>query len=265
MNDGALRSDDAQRNCGNIWAPAASHVFCRESEAMTFQRQLIDYQGLNEIELVALARRGDREAFRAIMSRSNQRLYRVARSIMRDITEAEDIVQEVYASAFANLSGFRGDSSLLTWLTSITLNEARGRLRRRRRTVAIEAVDAERTKGADILLFPLAAQSSDPEREFARVQWRALVENAVDELPEAFRLVFMMRDIEECSIEETAAALRLKPETVRTRLFRARRHLRRILENHVSTGIGEVFPFLGIRCARITEAVLKRLAPQFGW
>ena len=232
---------------------------------MTSQSQVIDYEALDEMHLVALARRGDREAFRVIMARCNQRLYRVARSIMRDGPEAEDVVQEVYATAFANLGNFRGGSRLLTWLTSITLNEARGRLRRRRHTVAIETVDAERTKGADILLFPSAAQSSDPEREFARAQWRVLIENAVDELPEPFRLVFMMRDIEECSIEETAVALGLKPETVRTRLFRARRQLRRILENRLSTGIGEVFPFLGIRCARITEAVLNRLAPQFGW
>jgi RNA polymerase sigma-70 factor, ECF subfamily len=232
---------------------------------MTSQRQVIDYQALDETDLVALACRGDREAFRAIMSLCNQRLYRVARSIMRDGPEAEDVVQEVYATAFANLANFRGDSALLTWLTSITLNEARGRIRRRRRTVAIEAVDSERTKGAEILFFPSPAQFDDPEREFARAQWRGLIENAVDELPEPFRLVFIMRDIEECSSEETAAALGLKPETVRTRLFRARRQLRRILENHLSTGIGEVFPFLGARCARITEAVLDRLAPQFGW
>ncbi|HEX5280684.1 MAG TPA: RNA polymerase sigma factor [Micropepsaceae bacterium] len=232
---------------------------------MTAQRQKLDYQALDETELLALARQGDQEAFRAIMTRCNQRLYRVARSVMRDSGEAEDVVQEAYTSAFANLANFRGDSSLMTWLTSITLNEARGRLRRSRRTVAMDAVDAERAPGADILLFPGFASSSDPERELARSQWRGLIENALDQLPEPFRLVFMMRDVEECSIEETAVALGLKPETVRTRLFRARRQLRQILENHMSSGVGEVFSFLGARCARITEAVLHRLAPQFGW
>src|SRR5579871_2812405 len=208
---------------------------------MAVQKQIVDYHAFGETELVALARKGDREAFRAIMTRCNQRLYRTARSIMRDPAEAEDVVQEVYASAFANLTNFRGDSSLLTWLTSITLNEARGRLRRRRRTVAIDAVDVERTNGADILLFPSAAQFGDPEREFARAQWRRLVENAVDELPEPFRLVFMMRDIEECSVEETAAALGLKPETVRTRLFRARRQMRRLLNARLSSAMSDLF------------------------
>ncbi|MDE2474662.1 MAG: RNA polymerase sigma factor [Alphaproteobacteria bacterium] len=227
--------------------------------------EAIDRSRLDEGQLVAFARQGDREAFREIMTRCNQRLFRIARSVLRDSDEAEDALQEAYTRAFSNLATFRGDSSLLTWLTSITLNEARGRLRRRRRMVAIDAIEGMQAKGAEILMFPSLVEAGDPEREMTRSQLRSLLEHAIDDLPEPFRLVFVLRDIDECSIEETALALGIKPETVRTRHFRARKLLRRALDKKLAAAVTELFPFLGARCTRTTEAVLQQLAPRFGW
>jgi RNA polymerase sigma-70 factor (ECF subfamily) len=217
----------------------------------------IDYAALPEHTLVALARAGHRKAFQAIMERCNQRLFRVARAVLRDDSEAEDVLQDAYMRAFAKLDGFREESSLLTWLTQITLNEARGRLRRRRATVALDQLDA--APGAIVINFPQGGAMSDPEAAAAREQARRFLESAVDQLPEAFRLVFIMREIEECTVEETAAQMGLKPETVKTRLHRARRLLRKALHEQLSSTVNGVFPFLGARCERIQARVLERL------
>jgi RNA polymerase sigma-70 factor (ECF subfamily) len=226
---------------------------------MTAQTKLLDRSGLHEAELVALARGGDAGAFRAIMQACNQRLFRTARSIVMDEAEAEDVVQEAYARAFQHLEGFRGESSLLTWLTRITVNEARGRLRRRRPTVELEAIEAAQGDAGRVVMFPGALGAGDPERDAARAEMRRLLERAVDDLPEPFRLVFILREIEECSVEETAAALDVEPATVKTRLHRARRLLRKSLDARMASAVTEAFPFLGPRCERITEAVLDRL------
>ena len=132
---------------------------------------------------------------------------------------------------------------------------ARGRLRRRRATVGLEVVEAAQAKGADILMFPTMAEAASPESEVERSQIRSLLEHAISDLPEPFRLVLIMRDIEECSIEETAAVLGRKPETVRTRLFRARKKMRRLLNARLSSAMSDLFPFLGAKCAATTEAV----------
>lgn len=221
-----------------------------------------DYDGLGEAELVRRAQAGDGEAFRAIMQRGNQRLFRIARGIVRDDGEAEDVLQEAYTRAFAAIGGFRGEAGVMTWLTRIVLNEARGRLRRRRPMAPLDQIEAAQMEGADIIPFPTAFGGGSPEADAARAQIRGLIEHAVDDLPEAFRIVFMMRDIEDCSIEETAATLGLKAETVKTRLHRARRLLRAALDAKLATTMVEAFPFLGARCSRITEAVLARLAAE---
>jgi RNA polymerase sigma-70 factor (ECF subfamily) len=219
------------------------------------------HDALEDAELVRLAKCGDRDAFRVIMQRANQRLYRVARSIVRDDGEAEDVVQEAYALAFAAIGAFRGDANVTTWLTRITLNEARGRLRRRRKTVELHELEAAQDAGAVVITFP-SQSDTNPEADAARAQIRHLIERAVDDLPEAFRTVFIMRDVQECNIEETALCLDLKPETVRTRLHRARRLLRRALDKKLAATMTEVFPFLGARCQRITNTVLQRLANE---
>jgi RNA polymerase sigma-70 factor (ECF subfamily) len=219
-------------------------------------------QGFDDAHVIALARSGSDAAFREIMRRNNRRLFRVARAVVRDPGEAEDVLQEAYLRAFAGLASFRGDASLSTWLTRITLNEALQRRRRQRETVELHALDRMSGPGANILVFPMP-ETDNPEAATARAQLRGLLERAVDDLPASFRLVFVMRDIEEMSIEETAAHLKLRPETVRTRLFRARRLLRKVLHAKIASGLGEMFPFDGARCARITEAVIARLAgPQ---
>ena len=221
--------------------------------------RLVDYARLPEAEVVALARAGDHEAFRAIMQRCNQRLFRVARAVVRDDAEAEDVLQEAYARAFAAFEGFRGEAGVATWLTRIVLNEAHGRLRRRRPTIELEAVEAAQA-GAQVLAFPGRGPSDDPEADAARAQIRRVLERAVDELPEPFRLVFMLREVEELSVEETATHLGLNPETVKTRLHRARRRLREALDAQLGEVLVGAYPFLGARCARITEAVLQRLS-----
>jgi RNA polymerase sigma factor (sigma-70 family) len=221
----------------------------------------IDYQGLDDTALVELAVRGQRGAFRQIMQRCNQRLFRVARSVTGNDAEAEDVVQEAYARAFGKLRTFRGEASVLTWLTRIVLNEAHGRLRQRRITVELDQIEASQMESGRVLAFPSRFGSEDPAADAARAQIRHLLEGAIDQLPEPFRLVYVMREIEECTVEETAANLGLRAETVKTRLHRARRLLRTALEGTLAATMTEAFPFLGARCDRMTEAVLQRLPP----
>lgn len=195
-------------------------------------------------------------AFRAIIKTHNQRLYRIARGVVRNDSEAEDIVQEAYVRAFAALATFRGDSSLATWLSRIVINEALGRVRKRRRTVAMPA-----SQEAQILQFPLNP-SDDPERTMAQRQILRMVERATDNLPDVYRTVFIARVIEGLNIEETADLLGVRPETVKTRLHRARALVRKALDDEIGPVLLDAFPFAGRRCERLTEAVMKRLGLQ---
>jgi RNA polymerase sigma-70 factor (ECF subfamily) len=212
----------------------------------------------DDAELVRRALARDNTAFRIIMERHNRRLYRIARSILRNDTEAEDAVQEAYVNAFAHLDGFRGDSSLATWLSRITMNEAFGRLRRERSAVELEVFEAQRTE-AQIIQFPQTATSDDPERTMAQREILQLVERATDNLPEIFRIVFITRVIEGMSVEETADLLGLRPETVKTRLHRARRLVREQLDKQIGPVLMDAFPFAGRRCERMTNTVMQRL------
>jgi RNA polymerase sigma-70 factor, ECF subfamily len=210
-----------------------------------------------EGELIRRALAREEAAVRAIMTANNRRLYRLARGILRNDGEAEDVVQETYVRAFTHLSDFRRGSSLSTWLARIAINEALGRLRQRRPTVELTSLPQGALE-AQIIQFPLAA-TEDPEKSMAQRQIRKVVEEAIDELPEAFRLVFITRVIEGMNVEETAEILALKPETVKTRLHRARSMLRDNVEKKIGPVAIEAFPFAGKRCERLTEAVLKRL------
>jgi RNA polymerase sigma-70 factor, ECF subfamily len=213
----------------------------------------------DEADLVARACRGDAAAVRLLISRHNQRLYRIARSIVRDDGEAEDVLQEAYARAFTNLAAFRGEARLGTWLARIVMNEALGRLRGRRPTVALDAVIAAGAPEAEIIPFPNAHRELDPETAVAHRELRALLERAIDELPESFRTVLVARLIEGMSVEETAELLGIVPETVKTRLHRARRLLRDAMEKHIGPAMGDAFPFAGRRCERVAENVIARL------
>jgi RNA polymerase sigma-70 factor (ECF subfamily) len=211
-----------------------------------------------DTELAGRALARDAGAFRAIMQRHNRRLYRIARGILRNNTEAEDAVQDAYVSAFAHLASYRGESTLATWLSRIVMNEALGRLRRRYPTVDITALESVRSE-ADIIQFPLSTPSDDPERTMAQRQILQLVEQATDNLPEVFRLVFVTRVIEGMSVEETAELLGIKPETVKTRLHRARQLVRDQLDKQIGPVLMDAFPFAGRRCERLTECVMARL------
>jgi RNA polymerase sigma-70 factor (ECF subfamily) len=212
----------------------------------------------DDAELVRRALARDDSAFRTIMRRNNQRLYRIARSILRNSTEAEDAVQEAYVCAFNHLASYRGESSLATWLSRITMNEALGRLRRRRVVVDLAVLEGTRAE-AEIIPFPLSMSNDDPERTMAQRQILQLVEQATDNLPEAYRLVFVARVIEGMSVEETAELLNLRQETVKTRLHRARQLVRDQLNSQIGPVLMDAFPFAGRRCERMTEAVMKRL------
>src|SRR5215813_1041498 len=218
-----------------------------------------DLDALQDADLVRMAIQRDEVAFRVIMQRHNRRLYRCARSIVRDDSEAEDIVQEAYVNAFNNLASFRGTSSLATWLTRIALNEALARVRRRRPTVQLAALECAERDNAQIIPFPLMAMNTDPERTAAQREIRRLIERAIDDLPEPFRVVFVMREIEDMGVEETADFLGLRQATVKTRLHRARRLLRKALDTQLATTLRDAFPFDGVRCARMTDTILRRL------
>jgi RNA polymerase sigma-70 factor (ECF subfamily) len=212
-----------------------------------------------EAALITLARQSDTGAIRTIMSRYNRRLYRIARSILRDDGEAEDAVQEAYLRAFGALATFRHESTLGTWLTRIVLNEALGR--RRGRGPPLEQVTGAMLDdpGARIIAFPHSPQT-DPERSLAQRQIRQTLERAIDELPANFRTVLVARVIEEMSVEETAELLGLRTETVKTRLHRARRLLKLAIEKQIGPVLMDAFPFAGRRCERMTEEVLRRLS-----
>ncbi len=213
---------------------------------------------LSEAELVRRAQAREETAVRAIMQANNRKLYRLARGILRNDGEAEDVVQETYVRAFTHLDDFRGESSLSTWLSRIAINEALGRLRRKRPHVDLAELP-EGTLEAQIIQFPLSSATDDPERTMAQREIQHVVEHAIDELPGAFRLVFITRVVEGMSVEETAQILGIKPETVKTRLHRARTMLRDNVERKIGPVVMEAFPFAGHRCERLTAAVLKRL------
>jgi len=218
----------------------------------------------DEAALVSLARQGDATAFRAIMDRHNRRLFRVARGLLRDSAEAEDVVQETYLRAFGGLGGYTGASSLSTWLIRIAMNEALGRLRRRRNVVALdriaEPVAGEGGERAPVIPIPLREPTvSDPEHAAARAEIQRLLEQAIDDLPDPFRLAFVLRFVEQMSVEETALCLGVPEETVKTRVHRAKRRLRATLGARLAPALTGTFPFAGARCARISESVLRRL------
>ena len=212
----------------------------------------------SEAELVRRAQARDEAALRAIMQANNRRLYRLARGILRSDSEAEDVVQDTYVRAFTHLDGFRGESGLSTWLSRIAINEALGRLRKATPQVEWSALP-ETMLEAQIIQFPLSSAAGDPEKSMAQREIQRVVEHAIDELPDPFRMVFIARVMEGMNVEETAELLGVRPETVKTRLHRARTMLRENVEKKIGPVMMDAFPFAGRRCERLTEAVLKRL------
>src|SRR5262245_4481350 len=217
---------------------------------------MADTGDLTDAELLGRARKGDPNAFGALVRRHDRFLYRVARSVLRDAVEAEDVVQQTFLKAFTKLAEFRGDANLRTWLTRIAMNDAIRRRRGRRLLVELGELENAKERAPSAAYLP-DPTGSTPEAEAARSQIRHLLERAIDELPPAFRTILIMRDVEEVSVEETAGILGIKPETVRTRLHRARSRLRESLGKELGMMLKDVFPFERPRCDALTDRLLR--------
>ena len=217
-----------------------------------------------DARLVDRVRAGDAVAFELIMRRYNRRQYRLARSILKNGSEAEDAVQEAYVRAYEKLDDFNGPAGFSSWLGKIVVNEALGRLRKRGRVISLD----DYVKGADgegeiRRIDILRTQQPDPERLAVNSELRQLLENAIDDLPDDFRAAFILRAVEGMSIDETAQCLSIRPETVKTRFHRARRLLQKSLGAQIDTLMPSTFAFGGQHCDSIVEAVLARLGPSF--
>jgi RNA polymerase sigma-70 factor, ECF subfamily len=211
------------------------------------------------------AKRG-RAEFETIMRRNNTRLFRIARTILRDEAEAEDALQDAYLDAFAHLHEFRGGSQFTTWLTRIVINRALMRLRAQKRHRVVIPMHDRTITGVDGVEAPLpdvdhvADQRAEaPLTSTLRSEMRRILERRIDELPVAFRTVFVLREVEDMTVQETADCLGIPEATVRTRLFRAKALLREALARDVDMAAADVFAFAGERCDRIVANVLARL------
>lgn len=216
----------------------------------------------DENDLATAAAGGNTAAFEKLMRRYNQRLFRTARAILKDDAAAEDVAQEAWVAAWRNLGTFRKEAGLATWLTRIVVNQALQTLRRMKPERVVVPLDG-RDDEVDLLESVAdPAPRAMPEKAMQAAEMRQLIERKIDELPEAFRAVFMLREVEELSVEETAACLDVPEATVRTRLYRARARLRESISREMDTAVHEAFGFAGARCDRIVRCVLERIAAE---
>lgn len=218
-----------------------------------------DGKVLSDTELAVAIRHGDGTAFVLLMRRFNQPLFRAARSVLKNDSEAEEALQDAYLQIYRNIGTYRGEASMRTWLTRIVVNEA---IARSRKTARRASVFVLRDDFAD---DPVGggnmdeARTPEPEQAAMRAQVRDILEKNIDALPDAFRTVFVLRALEEMSVEEVADCLGIPEATVRTRFFRARNLLRQALSRHVDFALEDAFSFDGKRCDRIVATVIKRL------
>jgi RNA polymerase sigma-70 factor (ECF subfamily) len=210
---------------------------------------------LSDEEIVYRVRAGETALYEVIMRRYNQRLYRIARAILHNDSEAEDVMQDAYVRAYQHLDQFAARAPFATWLTRIAVHEALARLRGRNR---IQSLDDTEDNGDQSMQIP--SKSPDPEQSASGAQLRGLLEEAVLDLPEHYRIVIMLRDIEELSTAETADALDLTEHNVKIRLHRGHGMIRSWLFERIGAGAKEAFPFMGVRCNRVVEGVFNRLA-----
>jgi RNA polymerase sigma-70 factor, ECF subfamily len=203
---------------------------------------------LSDADIVKRVRAGDRALFEILMRRHNQRLYRTARAVVKDEDEVEDVMQQAYINAFTHLHQFEERSQFSTWLTRITLNEAFGRRRKMRPSEdAGESMDTIRSP------------QPDPERQAYAEELRRVLEDAVDTLPDSYRTVFMLRDIEGLSTQATGEGLGLGEEAVKTRLHRARAMIRQAVTARIGEVASGTFQFQAPRCDRVVAAVLAKI------
>ncbi|HKX38867.1 MAG TPA: RNA polymerase sigma factor [Burkholderiales bacterium] len=209
----------------------------------------------SDAELARRVARGDTRAFEQVMRRYNRALFRTARAILRDDGLAEDAVQEAYIRAYGAIGGFRGESKLSTWLIRIVANEA---LERRRKDV--RRAEVMPISGGAALDLERPMEEDGPQQMAERGEMRRLLEAKIDRLPDSYRAVFVLRALEELSVEETGAALGIPEATVRSRFFRARGLLREAISSEIDVAFDEAFGFAGERCDRIVAGVLARIA-----
>ncbi|TAL84907.1 MAG: RNA polymerase sigma factor [Candidimonas sp.] len=213
-----------------------------------------------DAEIARRIAQGDRQALTTLMRRHNQRLFRVARSVLRNDADAEEAVQEAFFSAYRAMGRFRADSALSTWLVRIVINESNKRLHKSKRLHAVlEFGDDLEVRGDSQQAQTNEFIPSQPEQAMVRVETRRLIEAKIDLLPDVFRTVFVLRAVEEMTVEEAAQCLDILPATVRTRYFRARALLRKSLAKDIGHGIEDAFAFAGERCDRIVAGVLARV------
>jgi RNA polymerase sigma-70 factor, ECF subfamily len=210
-------------------------------------------------EVVDRVRAGDTALYEIIMRRYNQRLYRVTYAILRDGAEAEDVIQDAYVRAYQHLDQFAGYAPFSTWLTRIAVHEALRRLQLRKRSQQFEEVEHDEESFMSVSETTVPETSPDPEQRASNAELGQLLEQAVLDLPEQYRTVIMLRDVEELSTAETAAALDLTEQNVKVRLHRGRSMMRDRLFARVGASGKNAFPFMGIRCDRVVSGVFARL------
>jgi len=216
---------------------------------------VISQDPLSDEEVVARVLAGETSMFEIVMRRYNQRLYRVARAILRNDDEAEDVMQDAYVRAYEHWDQFAGRAKFSTWLTRIAVHEALARQRRGNRYQELEPMSKDDGDPMD----GLASMALTPEEQVSNSEIRSLLEKAVEELPDAYRTVFVLRDIEEMSTSDTANALEIPEENVKVRLHRARALLRKDLYARAGMERKEAFNFHAVRCDRVVKNVFERI------
>jgi len=210
---------------------------------------------ISDDDVVSRVRAGETGLYEMLMRRYNQRLFRVIRSVVMNDDEAEDVLQEAWVRAYEHLDQFAGRASFSTWVTRIAFHEALARTRKNRRWTPLENPEGEIMAEAE----RRQTTAETPEMQAERSQLGRMLQAAVDALPETYRSVFVLREVEQLSTTETAECLELSEEAVKTRLHRSRALLRRDLESRLGTAISEAYAFLGARCDRIVMRVLERI------
>lgn len=229
----------------------------REIPLASTPLNVANYSQVSDEEIVSRVLAGDTVLYEIIMRRYNQMLYRVARSILRNDTEAEDVMQDAYVRAYEHLHQFAGRSEFRTWLTRIAVHEALGRVRRGKR---LDSPRPDQAEGDFMDLF--AASARTPEQAAADSELRALLQQSILSLPEPYRCVYVLRDVEQMSGDEVARVLDLTENTVKVRLHRARRALRKSIMSRTGAQVLSAFAFEAPRCDRVVAGVFGRILPS---
>lgn len=213
-------------------------------------------QPLSDLEIIEKILNGEKEIYELIMRRYNQRMFRIARAIVKDEDTAEDVVQEAYIKAYEHLKDFKGNSQFSTWLTRILINESASKSNYNAKIIHLDPVPSENSE-TEFFLNENFTTMKNPEQYAINNELRNHLERTIDSLPDKYRVVYVMREIEKMNTEDTAESLNLTESNVKVRLNRAKEMLRENLINIYNDV--DVFQFLGSRCDRIVNAVLRKI------